>query len=101
MYLDEYNCLQPDVLVVLNDGIARLTDTSRTKTGIILGTPSFMSPEQLSAAPVTGCSDLYSLGITMYQLITGRAPFRADSIPKLMDKIVNEKHQPLTCDHQK
>lgn len=87
-----------DSLKITDFGIARLTDTSRTKTGIILGTPSYMSPEQLSAAPVTGCSDLYSLGITMYQLITGRAPFRAESIPKLMDKIVNEKHQLLSAE---
>jgi serine/threonine protein kinase len=87
-----------DSLKITDFGIARLTDTSRTKTGIILGTPSYMSPEQLSAAPVTGCSDLYSLGITMYQLITGRAPFRAESIPKLMDKIVNDKHQLLSAE---
>jgi len=81
-----------DQLKITDFGIARLTDTSRTKTGIILGTPSFMSPEQLSASAVTGKSDMYSLGITMYQLLTGAAPFRSDSIPKLMDKIMNEKH---------
>jgi serine/threonine-protein kinase len=77
-------------------GIARLTDTSRTKTGIILGTPSYMSPEQLAGNPVTGQSDLYSLGITLYHLLTGAPPFRADSIPKLMDKIVNERHVMLS-----
>ncbi|MDH3512559.1 MAG: protein kinase, partial [Gammaproteobacteria bacterium] len=65
-------------------------------TGIILGTPSYMSPEQLAASAVTGSSDLYSLGITMYQLLTGTTPFRSDSIPKLMDKIMNDKHRPLS-----
>jgi CHASE2 domain-containing sensor protein/tRNA A-37 threonylcarbamoyl transferase component Bud32 len=85
-----------DQLKITDFGIARLTDTSRTKTGIILGTPSFMSPEQLSASAVTGKSDIYSLGITMYQLLTGTAPFRSDSIPKLMDKIMNEKHPPVS-----
>ncbi|MEJ2139004.1 MAG: serine/threonine-protein kinase [Gammaproteobacteria bacterium] len=85
-----------DTLKITDFGIARLTDNSRTKTGVILGTPSYMSPEQLSAAGVTGQSDLYSLGITMYQLLTGHAPFRADSIPKLMDKILNEKHTPVS-----
>jgi len=84
-----------DTLKLTDFGIARLTDNSRTKTGIILGTPSYMSPEQLSASGVTGQSDLYSLGITMYQLLTGSAPFRADSIPKLMDKILNEDHAPV------
>jgi serine/threonine-protein kinase len=84
-----------DTLKLTDFGIARLTDNSRTKTGIILGTPSYMSPEQLSAVGVTGQSDLYSLGITIYQLLTGSAPFRADSIPKLMDKILNESHIPI------
>jgi CHASE2 domain-containing sensor protein/tRNA A-37 threonylcarbamoyl transferase component Bud32 len=85
-----------DTLKLTDFGIARLTDSSRTKTGIILGTPSYMSPEQLSASAVTGQSDLYSLGVTMYQLLTGTAPFRADSIPKLMDKIMNEEHRPTS-----
>jgi serine/threonine-protein kinase len=85
-----------DSLKITDFGIARLTDTSRTKTGIILGTPSYMSPEQLAASDVTGKSDLYSLGITMYQLLTGTTPFRSDSIPKLMDKIINDKHKPVS-----
>jgi len=85
-----------DELKITDFGIARLTDTSRTKTGIILGTPSYMSPEQLAASAVTGASDLYSLGITMYQLLTGVTPFRSDSIPKLMDKIMNESHTPVS-----
>jgi CHASE2 domain-containing sensor protein/tRNA A-37 threonylcarbamoyl transferase component Bud32 len=85
-----------DELKITDFGIARLTDTSRTKTGIILGTPSYMSPEQLMASGVTGQSDLYSLGVTLYQLLTGVAPFRADSIPKLMDKIMREEAHPIT-----
>lgn len=90
-----YNAATDD-LKLTDFGIARLTDTSRTKTGIILGTPSYMSPEQLAGSPVTGQSDLYSLGITMFHLLVGSPPFRADSIPKLMDKIVNDRHAPLT-----
>jgi CHASE2 domain-containing sensor protein/tRNA A-37 threonylcarbamoyl transferase component Bud32 len=85
-----------DTLKLTDFGIARLTDSSRTKTGIILGTPSYMSPEQLTASGVTGQSDLYSLGVTMYQLLTGTAPFLADSIPKLMDRIMNDDHQPVS-----
>ena len=85
-----------DRLKITDFGIARLTDTSRTKTGVILGTPSYMSPEQLSASGVTGQSDLYSLGVTLYHLLTGTPPFRADSIPQLMDKIVHEDPRPVS-----
>lgn len=85
-----------DTLKITDFGIARLTDASRTKTGIILGTPSYMSPEQLAGTSVSGQSDLFSLGITLYQLLTGAPPFRADSIPKLMQKIAHERHAPVT-----
>ena len=85
-----------DRLKLTDFGIARLTDSSRTRTGIILGTPSYMSPEQLSASKVSGQTDLYSLGVTMYHLLTGAPPFQADSIPRLMDKIVHQKHRPVS-----
>ena len=83
-------------LKITDFGIARLTDSSRTKTGIILGTPSYMSPEQLAGTTVTGQSDLFSLGITLYQLLAGYPPFRADSIPRLMQKITHERHPPIS-----
>jgi len=84
-----------DTLKLTDFGIAQLTDSSRTRSGIILGTPSYMSPEQLSAASVTGQSDLYSLGVTMYHLLTGSPPFQADSIPRLMEKIAHQPHRPV------
>ncbi len=84
-----------DTLKLTDFGIARLTDTARTKTGIILGTPSYMSPEQLSGTTVTGQTDLYSLGATMYHLLAGAPPFLADSIPGLMEKIVTQQHRPI------
>ena len=70
-------------------GVARITDASKTRTGIVLGTPSFMSPEQLSGAKVDGRADLYALGVTLFQLLTGSLPLRADSMPELMRKIVH------------
>jgi serine/threonine-protein kinase len=80
-------------VVKLTDfGIARITDSSRTKTGMVLGTPSYMSPEQLSGKKVDGRSDLFSLGVTLYQLLTGQLPFQADSMATLMFKIANEPH---------
>ena len=71
-------------------GIARLTDASKTKTGIILGTPSYMSPEQLSGSKIDGRSDLFSLGVMFYQLATGQLPFVGESMATLMFKITNE-----------
>ena len=76
-------------------GIARLTDSSATRTGVVLGTPSFMSPEQLEARNVTGRSDLFSLGVTLFQLLAGQLPFRSDSMTGLMDKIANTPHPPM------
>ena len=76
-------------------GIARITDSSKTKTGMVLGTPSFMSPEQLSGKKVDGRSDLFSLGVTFYQLLTGKLPFKGDSMATLMYKIANEPHPEL------
>lgn len=80
-------------VVTLTDfGVACLVDTSKTKTGTILGSPSYMSPEQLAGAKVDGRSDLFGLGVTFYQLLCGELPFIADSLASLMYKIANEKH---------
>lgn len=80
------------VLKVTDFGVACLTDTSKTKTGTILGSPSYMSPEQLAGNKVDGRSDLFSLGVTMYQLLAGELPFIGESLASLMYKIANEKH---------
>ncbi|MEE8220709.1 MAG: protein kinase, partial [Woeseiaceae bacterium] len=78
-----YN-LRDDSLKISDFGVARLTDNNRTKTGIILGTPMYMSPEQLNAEDLTGHSDLFSLGVTLYELLTGEVPFTATNIAVLM-----------------
>ncbi|WP_455205265.1 protein kinase domain-containing protein [Kaarinaea lacus] len=78
-------------LKVTDFGIACVTDNTKTRTGTVLGSPSFMSPEQLSGDKVDGRSDIYSLGITLYQLFTGILPFMADSMASLAFKIANEK----------
>ena len=80
-----------DSVKVTDFGIARITDSSKTKTGMVLGTPSHMSPEQLAGEKVTGQSDLYSLGVTLYQLACGKLPFEGDSMARLMYKIANEE----------
>ncbi len=78
-----------DTVKVMDFGVARITDASKTRTGIVLGTPSFMSPEQLCGAKVDGRTDLYALGVTLFQLLTGALPLRAESMPELMHKIVH------------
>lgn len=83
-------------LKITDFGIARLTDSSRTRTGVVLGTPSFMSPEQLQGRELTGRSDLFSLAVAFFQLLTSQLPFRADSMPALMLKIVQDPH-PRLC----
>ncbi|HEY9052873.1 MAG TPA: serine/threonine-protein kinase, partial [Gammaproteobacteria bacterium] len=81
-----------DALKITDFGIARITDSSKTKTGMVLGTPSYMSPEQLAGKKVDGRSDLFSLGVMLFQLVTGRLPFQGDSMATLMYKIANEQH---------
>jgi serine/threonine protein kinase len=83
---------ESDSVKVTDFGIARITDSSKTKTGMVLGTPSYMSPEQLSGKKVDGASDMFSLGVTLYQLVSGRLPFTGDSMAQLMFKIANEAH---------
>jgi len=89
---------EPDskITKVTDFGIARITDSSKTKTGVVLGTPSYMSPEQLSGKHVDGRSDLFSLGVTLYQLLTGELPFKADSLATLMFKITNDEAADIT-----
>ncbi|NPC55070.1 CHASE2 domain-containing protein [Caenimonas sp. S4] len=83
--------LDSDTVKVTDFGIARITDSSKTKTGLVLGTPSFMSPEQIAGKKVDGRSDLYSLGVMLFQMLTGVLPFRGDSMAELMYKIAQEE----------
>jgi serine/threonine-protein kinase len=84
-----------DVLKITDFGIARLSGAGSTRTGIVLGTPSFMSPEQLEGRTVTGHSDLFSLGVSLFQLLTGQLPFAADSMTGLMQQIAEAPHPRL------
>lgn len=83
---------ESDSVKVTDFGIARITDSSKTKTGMILGTPSYMSPEQLMGKKIDGRSDLFSLGVAFYQLLTGQLPFQGESMAQLMFKIANDPH---------
>jgi serine/threonine-protein kinase len=86
---------ESDTVKVTDFGIARITDSSKTKTGMVLGTPSYMSPEQLSGRKIDGRSDLFSLGVTLYQLLSGKLPFEGESMTQLMFAIANNPHPPI------
>ena len=90
-----YN-VRDDSLKISDFGVARMTDNNRTKTGIVLGTPMYMSPEQLNAEDLSGHSDLFSLGVTLYELLVGEVPFTATNIAVLMTKITTEDPAPLS-----
>ena len=70
-------------------------DTTHTMPTGFVGSPRYMSPEQVQEDEITNQTDLFSLGIVMYELITGRHPYTAESFSRLIYKIINEKHPPL------
>ena len=62
---------------------------------MVLGTPSYMSPEQLAGKKIDGRSDLFSLSVTLYQMVSGRVPFDGESMAQLMFRIANEPPTPI------
>lgn len=84
------------VVKVMDFGVARVADATRTRTGVVLGTPTFMSPEQLSGQTLDGRSDLYSLGVALFQLLTGQLPYRNDSMAALM-RAIGRETAPNVC----
>lgn len=84
--------LETGVIKITDFGIARITATSQTMTGVIKGTPHYMSPEQFSGQKVDGRSDIFSLGTLMFRLLTGQLPFRGDNPAALMHSILSEPH---------
>jgi len=87
----------PDVPVKIADfGIARLAEgTKLTGTNNIIGTPAYMSPEQAMAAPMDGRTDLYTAGVILYELITGRNPFVGDSPMVTLSNVITGAIRPL------
>lgn len=81
---------------VMDFGIAHMAHSNMTQTGVALGTPSYISPEQLTGHRVDRRSDIYSMGVVMYELLTKSKPFQGDNINKLIYNILNEKPRALT-----
>jgi hypothetical protein len=83
---------------VLDFGVAKQSGAQLTQTGMSVGTPSYMSPEQVTGAEVDGRSDLYALGVVLYQCLSGALPFAADSAYTVMMKHVHEPPPSLRAD---
>jgi eukaryotic-like serine/threonine-protein kinase len=95
--------IKPANIMLLDDGrvkvtdfgIALVVDSSKTRSGIVLGTPSYMSPEQVVGQTPDGRSDLFSLGIVLYELLAGVKPFKGDTISAVMYAITHNAHTPF------
>lgn len=85
-----------EAIKLLDFGIAKTfgEHTELTATGLVLGTPQYMSPEQVSGGEVDHRTDLYALGVILYQMLAGEVPFHAPSTPALLMKHVNEPPEP-------
>jgi serine/threonine-protein kinase len=80
---------------VTDFGIAKAISSSRTKTGVILGTPNYMSPEQIMGQKIDHRSDIFSLGVLFYQLLSGELPFHGDNLSSLLYQITQVKPAPI------
>ncbi|MGZ4814121.1 MAG: serine/threonine-protein kinase [Terriglobales bacterium] len=89
--------IKPANIILLPSGTVKITDfglartaEAITMTGQVMGTPHYMSPEQVRGRPVDGRSDLFSVGVMLYEMVTGERPFEGHSITTIMYKIVHE-----------
>ncbi len=83
------------VVKVMDFGIAKTSSSSKTQTDIVLGTPTYMSPEQIAGKKVDGRTDVFSLGIVLFEMLTGQPPFTADNLSALLFAIAHQPHPPL------
>src|SRR5215470_9890593 len=80
---------------ILDFGLARMASSDITKTGLVMGTPNYMSPEQINGTAVDHRSDIFSAGAPFYELLTGRKPFHSSSLQSTFFKILQQDPEPL------
>lgn len=80
---------------LMDFGVARLESSAMTRTGEVLGSPSYMAPEQIAGKPIDGRADIFSLAVVIYEALTGQRPFQGDTITTVIYRVVNEPALPL------
>ncbi|HMS84026.1 MAG TPA: serine/threonine-protein kinase [Nitrospira sp.] len=83
------------VIKIMDFGIAKMATSTKTQTNIVMGTPTYMSPEQIAGKKVDGRSDIFSLAVVLFELLTGRPPFMADNVSALLFAIAQTPHPSL------
>jgi serine/threonine protein kinase len=83
---------------ILDFGVARIASSKLTRSGLIVGTPDYMSPEQVMGQVVDERSDVFSAGAVFYQLLSGRKPFAADKLPQILQNVMSVEPAPLPAE---
>ncbi len=86
--------MQGDLLKITDFGLAKSPQANLTQAGVLIGTPNYMSPEQISGRTMDGRSDFFSLGVVLYELLTGERPFSGDTISTIIYRILYEEPRP-------
>ena len=81
---------------IMDFGVAHLASSDMTRTGMMLGTPSYMAPEQILGGQVSPATDIFSVGAVLYELLTNTRPFRGDTLQTLMYQILSTMPRPVT-----
>jgi serine/threonine-protein kinase len=84
-----------DTAKIMDFGVAHLESAGMTKTGVMLGTPNYMAPEQVTGSRVSPATDIFSLGAVLFEMLTGRKAFGAESLHNVLLKVVSEDPPPV------
>jgi len=108
-YAHEHDVVHRDIkpanLMIVRDGLVKITDfgiarmrsaEARTQTGVVLGSPKYMSPEQVVGKRAEPRSDIFSLGVILYEMVTGKAPFTGEDVSSIMFQILNFAPPPVS-----
>ncbi len=99
IYILDSKAGRADFVKILDFGVSKFSaldnEMSMTRTGAVMGTPYYMSPEQAKGGQIDARSDLYAMGVVLYQMVTGRVPFNAGSFNELLFKIALESPEPV------